>query len=1241
MFPCPSCGSDTPNGARFCPTCGHLLVETEERRVVTVLFVDLVGFTKLSEDADPEDIKHLIDTCFQRLVADVGAFGGTVDKIIGDAILALFGAPIAHEDDSERALRAAFRMRDSLAKFSNERGIKLQMRAGISTGEVLVGALHAGGDYTVMGDTVNIANRLQSMANPGEVLVGSLTQAATASVVQFEGRGELKLRGRNEPVGVFAACGELAPPGRRRNSNRAPLVGRSLELQQLTSAINTALSRRRAQLVQIVGEAGLGKSRLAEEVTAKIEEEHGALVLSSMVLPYDETNPLRALGAAIASTAGAVHSDSTEVVGERVTKLITEALLAVPSDSTEVVGELASGVSQKSDRESKIADTAQMVLAMLGRVHDRGVTGSTQVATLSSPTELDGHTGEVHSAMTGLFGALERIQPIVLVIGDIHWADERLLCLLESLLAALASQRFVVLATARWAVDEEHWTVPLGRHNTVVLNLDPLDIFATAELANSLLGFEAPQELVDQLHARSGGNPFFLEEISTLLRDAGVVAAEVNADQAARPLDDLPDTLRGLVAARLDGLTDDERKMVDDAAVLGGSGGFEDLLTVFGLGITEGQDQTGVAGVEQAETIFQQLIDKDIFSVEERTWRFRSDLVSEVAYARLTKNERSQRHIRVAEWIAIGIDEKSPEYVPMIANHLATAIELGGNSNRDAPWSTTLGVSVIDAAVEWLTRAADDASARESHFAADQLYRRAIELIGNDDERLIDMSLGRATARLGLGELSGARADAESARSLALLKGDREAAAHGLVLLGRIALITDDHAQAEMLLAEASGHFQALGDVREAAEALRLRGFALLRAGDHSRADRYINEAHATFVHLKDETGIAWCLQSLAWLSFEQGLLEEAEERLKLAIETFSEEGNSSGLATALGLQAFLLFHAGQRTAAEKMANEVREIVHEKGERFTEAMMDLLLGSLGMWSGHAADALERARSAEQVFTQIGSAYGVVQALGLQGRAYVALGEVQRSRAVLTECWQRAMKMPGKPLERFAHAVRAGGNVQIGNPRAALEDIKNMAGTDAHHGPLVIGTLELGVSEGLALLQLGQVDAAIKTLEKVDEIRGDKVPSMYLDSSLALAYCAAEKTTEVHERAKAVLDAEAGTYLDVRTALLAQALAYARDGDRQQMDEAFGKALTAINETDSRFSQAVVRLAMSVGHKAIESLQVAEMEEKTEAALRTLDARPTGWETAFCVAVGLEPPHTEDGPLPEAMPYQGE
>ena len=295
-------------------------------------------------------------------------------------------------------------------------------------------------------------------------------------------------------------------------------------------------------------------------------------------------------------------------------------------------------------------------------------------------------------------------------------------------------------------------------------------------------------------------------------------------------------------------------------------------------------------------------------------------------------------------------------------------------------------------------------------------------------------ALGRASARLRLGELHGARADAELARALATLDGNRIAAANGLRVLGEIALAEDDHAAADKLLADALDQFRTMGEVREAAETLRLRGLASLRAGDYGRADRYINEASGTFGHLGDETGAAWCLQNLAWLSFEQGLIAEAGDRLHIAIERFSELGDTLGLATAQGLLAFLRFHAGQRDEAEDLANMVHGIAHERGERFTEAMMDLLLASLGLWSGRALAAVDRARAAEQVFRQVHSDFGVVQALGLLGRSFAAVGELQRSRAVLAECFQRATDMPGRPLEGFARAVRAGAAVADGQPR---------------------------------------------------------------------------------------------------------------------------------------------------------------------------------------------------------------
>ena len=268
---CPSCRADAPAGARFCASCGQdLRLRGDERRVVTVLFADLVGYTALSESRDPEQVKNLVDGCFERLVADIDAFGGRVDKIIGDAIVALFGAPIAHEDDAERAVRAALRMQESLARASDELGVGVMMRVGVNTGEVLVGALRAGGDYTAMGDVVNTANRLQTSARPGEVLVGPSTFAATRRSVRYEPLEPLDVKGREQTVAAWRAEEALAPPGYRPGRGRARLVGREAEMGVLCSTVENTIDNARASLLLLLGEAGVGKSRLAEELAVAL-----------------------------------------------------------------------------------------------------------------------------------------------------------------------------------------------------------------------------------------------------------------------------------------------------------------------------------------------------------------------------------------------------------------------------------------------------------------------------------------------------------------------------------------------------------------------------------------------------------------------------------------------------------------------------------------------------------------------------------------------------------------------------------------------------------------------------------------------------------------------------------------------------------------------------------------------------------------------------------------------------------
>ena len=278
--------------------------------MVTVLFGDLVGFTAMAEQADPERIKNLVDRCFERLVRDIVAFGGRVDKIVGDAIVALFGAPVAHEDYPERAVRAALAMQETMRIYRAEVGAPIQMRIGINTGEVLTGAMRAGGDYTAMGDVVNIANRLQTAAVGGEVIVGSATYNATAEAVSYEPVGPVAARGRDEPIEAWRALEVLLLPGRHPRHRRSPLVGRDEELSLLRQAVELAFTRGRSNLILLLGDAGVGKTRLADEVTEWAACEHGARHVESRCVPYGEANIWYPIGAALAELCGVAEGAS-------------------------------------------------------------------------------------------------------------------------------------------------------------------------------------------------------------------------------------------------------------------------------------------------------------------------------------------------------------------------------------------------------------------------------------------------------------------------------------------------------------------------------------------------------------------------------------------------------------------------------------------------------------------------------------------------------------------------------------------------------------------------------------------------------------------------------------------------------------------------------------------------------------------------------------------------------------------
>ena len=534
---CPSCGNTLPERARFCPGCGQSIVTIgtrgDERRVVTVVFADLVGFTTLSEAMDPEQVKNLVDRCFERLAADINAFGGRVDKIVGDAIVALFGAPVAHEDDAERAVRAALQMQASVVALSGELE-SVRMRIGVNTGEVLVGALRAGGDYTAMGDVVNVASRLQTMADPGQVLVGAPTRASTAAVVRYEPAGMLETRGRDGSVEAWIARECLAPPGRRPARVDGPLVGRRQELGLLQHAVGASVARRRAQLIVLLGDAGVGKSRLARELADWAVHEHDATVLEGRCVPYGEANVWWPMAEMMRQACGIQPSDSADETLAKCRAAVTTVTGVDVAGSNEVE-RMATALSFLMGNQGALANVDP------GRTRD-----------------------EVRLSLLSFLDGLARRRPLVLAMSELHWADELVFDAIDDLLDRLHHLPLVLVATARPEV-QPRWTPRPGRHSEVVLHVDPLALTEGRQLLASLSGNELEPALGDALLERSGGNPLFLEELSALLGDTSRSDQDVLAGAGPSGAE-LPATLRGLVAARLDVLSREERAVVEDAS---------------------------------------------------------------------------------------------------------------------------------------------------------------------------------------------------------------------------------------------------------------------------------------------------------------------------------------------------------------------------------------------------------------------------------------------------------------------------------------------------------------------------------------------------------------------------------------------------------------------------------------------------------------------------------------------------
>lgn len=1184
LVTCPSCHADVPAGARFCADCGQdLRLRGDERRIVTVVFADLVGYTALSETRDPEQVKNLIDDCFERLVADIDAFGGRVDKIIGDAIVALFGAPTAHEDDAERAVRAALRMQETLALTSAELGVDIRMRVGVNTGEVLVGALRAGGDYTAMGDVVNTANRLQAAARPGDVIVGPATFAATRRTVRYDVLEPIDAKGREELVPAWRADAAVAPPGYRPERNRARLVGREPELGLLCHSVENSIRNARGSLLLLLGEAGVGKSRLAEELASHAESEHNALILEGRCVPYGEANVWWPVADALRHGAGIRSSDPAEK--------------AIEMTRTAVCIALGEGASP-----AEVERVHQGLLYLMG--YDSELRGIEPARAREEAT----------SAVVTYAERYSLHRPVVVVLSDLHWADDLVLELVDTLLDRLSSRRFVVLATARQVV-EERWHPPHGRHNLVVVTLDPLTSESAELLLAELAGPELGPELTKALLARSGGNPFFLEELVTLLADAGMVGGDGPSRHAESGLVELPDTLRGLVAARLDGLTSEERRVLDDCAVLGRRGPMMAIEVMAGTHLRIDNVRPVLEALEAKELLVLSGTD------EGEKWTFRSDLVREVAYSTLTKADRARSHAGIAAWMEAHEDRQRDAVVDRITHHYVRAAELITElGNVDG-----LPDDLTERALHWLEEAAARANQAEIPVVAERLYAEGLRLLaGVHGPRHRAFLTGRAQALAGLREIGPARVDA-----LAAVEESRQAGAEGRTDLGRALLVLADVEQkesgwaaSEVALEEAGAVFAELGDASGEAEVLRLRGFAALFRHEYAAAKGLLERALAGFEALDDRRGVAWARQNLAWCAFYAGRAEEAEGLLRKAAATFEEIGDQGGLRWAHGLLAWTRFQQGHSAEAGEMAEAILSDDRRGGDRWAIGMMLVLAGSVRLWTGRTLSAIDRLCEARTLFDGIHDDFGHSQASAVLGRALVLAGRVEEGLAMVASI----DKPDGSPLTEREHvvAVMAGlsATVQVGDT-ARTEQLLAVipASPFDGEGELIVGDTERTTSVGLHRLQSGDVDGAVAVLSALQERLLPQVdPNLH--SALALAHAATGSIDAALAEADEVDAHERASYLDRITAGIARGLALARRGDDVAATAAFDQVTAAADATEDRVSQALVRLADGTAASARGQADAAMRMADAEDRLAALGLARSGWRQAYTLAMGV-------------------
>jgi class 3 adenylate cyclase/tetratricopeptide (TPR) repeat protein len=1085
MVTCPACGQENPDSSRFCGMCGAPLTAAaapprEERKVVTILFTDLVGSTARAEGLDPEDVSATLSAYYAQLRAELERFGGTVEKFIGDAVMAVFGAPVAHEDDAERAVRAALAIRESI-------GEDLQIRTAVNTGEALValGAKPGEGDAMVAGDVVNTAARLQGAAPVNGILVGEATYRATRHVIDYLEAEPVEAKGKSELVKVWEAVAARSRFGSDVEEKlRTPLVGRERERDLLADALIRARTEQSAQLVTLVGVPGIGKSRLVAELFQITDADEEIISWrQGRSLPYGERVSFWALGEIVKAHAGILESDDTATAEAKLDAMV------------ETLGE------DEAEGEWLARHTRPLV----------GLEGAER-------TERE----EAFAAWRRLLEAAAEQRPLVLVFEDLHWADEALLDFVDHLADWATTVPLLIVATARPELLDRRPGWGGGKRNAFMLSIGALTDDETAVLLQRLLDravldADAQQAVLQ----RAEGNPLYAEEYARML-------AEHQGGSLA-----LPETVQGLIAARIDGLAPTEKTLLQDASVIG---------KVFWPGALAGADEQTLHSLERKEFVRR---DRRSSIAGETQYAFLHALVRDVAYGQIPRAERAEKHRRAAEWLADVAGDRTEDHAEMLAHHYREALALNEAAGID-------GSSLREPARAAFAQAAERAYGLNAYLAAIQLGNEALALtpedsperaplqllvayatwpIGRDDPRLLESARdgfvaqgdeGRAAEAGALlarvlfhrGDIEASRRAGTHAVELARRAPPSPATGRALAQQARALELMDREFEAALPLAqEALEIANQLGDVSLASHALNTIGLARIDLGDAGGIAE-IEQA----VTIAEEGGhlsaAGPALNNLASCLSVVGRLADADATLARTRAFVERHGHTAGLA----------WNDGEQVEIADLLGDLDRVFEWAERYFSQPEAEKLYQARGIWAERARSFLAR------------------------GQVEQAVADVERALARLRETGLDS-QVTGQVLSAASRCLRAASRVE--EAEALLAEVLSQLGKIVEHGtwdlPLHLVELDradeyLGPSENLAghlWLAAGRASASgdlIGGSEIYGRI-GARFPEAWAallaaergDSSRlegALAYFEEQHATPYVQRCRALLQASA-------------------------------------------------------------------------------------------------------------------